>query len=76
MTQEEFRKLSWSELPPKRNLTLEQFIKEQDAKADKFDYEGTIVCYSTNYAYRVPWHLRSEDVQTAWELGYLEEELD
>lgn len=65
MTQEEFRKLSWSERPPRRNLTLEQFIKEQDAKADKFDYEGTKVCYATNYAYRVPWHLRREDVHTA-----------
>ena len=65
MTQEEFNSIPWDKRPPKRNLTLEQFIAEQSAKADRFDYEGTVVCYSTNYAYRVPYHLRREDEQTA-----------
>ena len=76
MTQEEFRKLSYEERPRKRNLTLEQFAAEQSVKTDRFDYEGTTVCYSTNYAYRVPYHLRSEDVQPAWDHGHLEKELD
>lgn len=76
MTQEEFNNLPWQERPPKRNLTLEEFIAEQDAKADKFDYVGTHVSYGTGYAYRVPWHLRSADCPKAWQLGYLEEETD
>ena len=76
MTKEEFRNLALVARPLKRNLTLEQFIAEQSVKTDRFDYEGTTVCYSTNYAYRVPYHLRSEDVQPAWDHGHLEKELD
>lgn len=76
MTKEEFNDIPWQKRPPKRNITLEQFIAEQDAKADKFDYEGTFVSYGGDESYRVPWHLRREDHQEAWELGYLEPETD
>ena len=70
MTQEEFRNLALIERPLKRNLTLEQFIAEQSVKTDRFDYEGTTVCYSTNYAYRVPYHLRSEDAVSYTHLAF------
>lgn len=49
MTQAEFEKLPREQRPPKRNLTLEQFIEEQNSKTDSFDYESVKTRFADSY---------------------------
>lgn len=83
MTQAEFEKLPREQRPPKRNLTLEQFIEEQSRKANPFDYEGTAAVFCDDFggegrprrswAWRVPRDLDRRYVHEAGERGLLEE---
>lgn len=83
MTQAEFEKFPRKHRPPSRNLTFGQFKAEQDARENKFDYEGTmeLFCHLIHpgtadnpipACFRIPYHLRKEDVDKAKDAGYLE----